>query len=103
MPKDRREPLLARVSLFVLLLNLFVWAGLRNIDILLVAFLSTVLGLTGLISGYRAKHKIHRQGGRVSGETMALIGYWLNLLVFIFSALLLAFVIAIGVLRGEFL
>ena len=103
MPEDRREPLLARLSILFLLANIFVWVGLRATDILVVTLVSSLLGLAGLITGHRARHKIRRKGGRVAGEQMATIGYWANLVAFVVGSLLFAYAFAMGVLRGDLL
>jgi hypothetical protein len=101
--RGQGEPLSAKLPIVFLLANVFVWAGLRGTDILLVTLLSTIFGFTGMVIAYRAKHNIRRKGGRVSGETMALIGYWANLVIFLLAFLLFAYSVAMGVLRGELL
>ena len=103
MPEDRREPVGARLSLLLLLGNLFVWVGLRGTDVLLVTLASTLLALAGWVGAQRARRKIRRAGGRMSGETMALIGYWGNLLVFILAFLMFSYAVAMGILRGDLL
>lgn len=103
MPRDQREPLLARVSLLLLLLNLFIWVGLRSTDVLLVTLASTLVSLAGLIFGKMAVRRIRRAGGRLQGEPMAKIAYWGNLAVCIVSALMFAYAAAMGILRGELL
>jgi len=78
---ELRESGLARTSLFLLLLNGFVWAGLRNFDLLLVSLLSTLVALIGLLAGRKARFVLERQRGRMEGESLALIGYWGNAIV----------------------
>jgi hypothetical protein len=94
---------LARLSILLLLVNVFVCVGFWWTEILLVTLASSLLGLAGLIIGYKAKHKIRRKGGRVSGEQMAIIGYWGNLVVFVLASLFFAYAVAMGVLRGDLL
>ena len=101
MPKDRREPLGARVSLLLILANGFLWIGLRNVDILVMSLASLLIALIGLIIGYKAGKKIHRHGGRLSGENMAKIGYWGNLLLFVGALFLFCYSLALGMLRGD--
>jgi hypothetical protein len=99
--KGDSEPLMAKVPLVLMLLNIFVCVGLRELDILLVSLASSVLALAGTVMAYKAKHRIRRKGGRIRGETMALIGYWGNLIIFLAATFLFAYVLAIGILRGD--
>ncbi len=101
MPKDRREPLGARVSMLLILANGFLWIGLRNVDILVVSLGSLLIALMGLILGYKSGKKIQRHSGRLSGENMATIGYWGNLLLFVGALFLFCYLLALGMLRGE--
>ena len=103
MPEDQKEPLSARISVLLLLVNLFVWVGLRGTDILLVTLLSSLLAIVGAVIGHLARRKVQRHGGRISGESLALIGYWANLIVAILSLLMFAYAVAMGVLRGDLL
>jgi hypothetical protein len=103
MPRESREPLIIRVSIGFLLANGFLWAGFRNIDILLVSFISALLGLAGLVTGKLALRKIRHHGGRVRGESIATIGYWGNLLLFVLGLLIFAYAVAAGVYREEIL
>lgn len=101
--KGQGEPMMAKIPIVLLLLNFFVWPALRGTDILLVTLISTVLGLVGLVMAWRARKVIRRKGGRIRGETMATIGYWGNLIVFVLAGLLFSYSVAMGVLRGELL
>lgn len=101
MPKDRREPLGARVTLLLILGNCFLWIGLRNVDILVMSLASLLIALIGLIIGYKTGKKINRHGGRLSGENMANIGYWGNLLFFVGALFLFCYSLALGMLRGD--
>ena len=103
MPEDRREPILARISLLLLLINIFLWAGLRDMDILIVSLTSTGLALVGAIMGYKAYRRIRKHGGRIPGEAMAMVGYWSNLVLFLLTFLLFAYSLAMAFLRGEIL
>ena len=103
MPEDRQEPILARIAVILLLANAFVWAGMRNVDILIVTLTSTLLALVGLVAGYRARKRIRRYGGRIPGEAIGEIGYWGNLVVFVGASLLFSYAVAMGVLRGDLL
>lgn len=98
-----RESLLAKVSVLLLLSNGFLWAGLRSLDILLLTLLSALVGLAGLIFGILARRHLRRHHGRIGGESLALIGYWGNLAMFILPALMFSYAFAMGVLRGELL
>lgn len=103
MPEDRREPLLARVSLLFLLINIFLWVGFRNVDVLIVSLSSTLIAFIGAIAGYRAQRRIRRYGGRIQGEGMATVGYYANLVLFLLALLLFCYSFAMAVLRGEIL
>jgi hypothetical protein len=103
MPGERKEPILARASLGLLLLNLFLWAGLRNLDILMLSLISSLVALLGAVAGYRAYRRIRKHGGRIPGEAMAMIGYWFNLILFILVGLLFCYSFAMAFLRGEIL
>lgn len=98
---ELRESGLARTSLFLLLLNGFVWAGLRNFDLLLVSLLSTLVALSGLLAGRKARFVLERQRGRMEGESLALIGYWGNVLVFIAAFFFFSYLLAKGLLAGD--
>jgi len=95
--------MLAKVSVLLLLLNGFIWAGLRSLDILLLTLLSALVGLAGLVLGRLARRHLRRHQGRMGGESLALIGYWGNLAMFILPALMFSYAFAMGVLRGELL
>lgn len=101
MPKDRQEPLIVRVALLLLLLNIFVWVGLRGTDILLVSMGSGLLALAGWIAAHRGRRKVRRLGGRGSSETMALMAYWGNLIIFLLVLFVFSYAVAMGILRGE--
>ena len=98
-----KEPLLAKLSVILLLGNGFLWAGLRGLDVVVLTFLSALLALTGLFIAHVARKQIRRHRGSVGGESVALIGYWGNLLVFLLVFLLFSYSLAIGILRGDFL
>lgn len=97
----QKEPLRAKISLLLLLLNGFIWAGLRSLDVLVLTFLSTLVALGGMLLGRAAYRYIRRHRGSVGGDSIALIGYWGNLIVFILTFLLLSYAVAMGILRGE--
>lgn len=103
MPDDRREPLAARLSLLLLLVNIFLWVGLRHIDVLVVSLASTFIAFIGAIVGYRARRRIRKYGGRIQGEGMAMIGYYANLGLFLATLLLFCYSFAMAVLSGEIL
>jgi len=103
MPGDQREPLGARIALILILLNIFLWIGLRNVDILVVSLGSLLLALAGLVIGYRAGKRIQRHGGRISGESMTRIANWGNLLLFVGSFFLFCYLLLLGMLRGDLL
>ncbi len=98
-----RESLLAKISVLLLLVNGFLWAGLRSLDILVLTLLSALVGLAGLLLGMLARRHLRRHHGRIGGESLALIGYWGNLAMFILPALMFSYAFAMGVLRGDLL
>ena len=103
MPEDRREPLGARVSVLMILTNIFLWVGLRNVDVLVVSLISVLVAVVGLVMGYKAGRRIRRRGGRLAGETMASIGYWGNLGLFVVTFFLFSYSLAMAILRGDIL
>ena len=103
MPSDRREPLGARIALLLMLINIFMWIGFRDVDMLIISLVSLVIALIGLIFGYRAGKRIARHGGRITGENMARIGYWGNVLLFVGSLFLFSFTLILGILSGDLL
>ena len=103
MPEGKREPLGARVSAFCLLLNLFIWVGFRNMDMLIVGLASVLVALVGTVIGRKAYNRIRRRGGRMAGESMARIGYLGNLWVMVLVGFFWVYVLTMAILRGEIL
>jgi hypothetical protein len=103
MPSDRQEPMIARMPILCLLLNFFIWVGFRNMDKLLVGLASVLVALTGTLIGRMAIKRLRRHGGRVSGEGMARIGYWGNLVVLVLAGFLWVYLVLLAILRGEIL
>jgi len=101
--KELKESPLAKASLLFLLMNVFVAVGLRGIDMLVVSLVATLVALAGMLTGRKALHHVKRRRGRVGGESLAQIGYWGNLIIFILTFLLFSYLVAIGILRGELL
>ena len=52
MPKERREPLVVKIAMLLLLLNLFVWTGFRGMDVLVVSLGSALLALAGWVTAH---------------------------------------------------
>ncbi|MEX0326108.1 MAG: hypothetical protein AB3N33_08480 [Puniceicoccaceae bacterium] len=102
-PKGQGEPMMVKVPVLLLLINGFTCISLRGTDILVVTLISTLLAMVGMVIAWRARKIIRRKGGRVRGETMATIGYWGNLVVFVMAGLLFSYAVAMGVLRGDLL
>ncbi len=103
MPEDQKEPFTAKASLVFMLLCFFVYVTLRGTDVLAVTLLATVVGFTGWILAIVARKRIRHAGGRIGGESLALIGYWGNLILFLLSALWFSYSVAMGILRGDLL
>lgn len=99
----QQESRLAKLSLFFLLLNVFVAAGLRGLDVLIVSLAAALVALAGMLCGRRALHQLRRRRGRIGGESFALIGYWGNLIIFILMFLFFSYLVAIGILSGNLL
>jgi len=99
----QKESWLGKVSLFFLLLNIFVAAGLRGLDMLILTFVSALVALAGMLLGRAALRHVKRRRGRIGGESFALIGYWGNLILFILMFLYFSYLFAIGILRGDLL
>ena len=87
--------------MLLILANCFLWIGLRSVDTLVISLASLLIALIGLVLGYKSGKKIQRHSGRLSGENMANIGYWGNLLLFIGALFLFCYLLAVGMLRGE--
>ncbi|NDV62467.1 hypothetical protein G0Q06_08400 [Puniceicoccales bacterium CK1056] len=101
--RRQKEPWIAKASILLLLVNGFIWAGLRSLDIVLLSFLSMAVAFGGWLFGRAAGKYIRRRHGSLGGESMAQIGYWGNLVAFIATFLLFSYSLAMGVLRGDFL
>jgi hypothetical protein len=99
----QKEPWIAKASVGLLLVNGFIWAGLRSLDIVLLSFLSMSVAFLGWLLGRAAGKYIRRRHGSVGGESAAQIGYWGNLGFFIATFLLFSYSVAMGILRGDFL
>lgn len=101
--RKQKEPWIAKVSLLLLLMNGFIWAGLRSLDIVILSFLSMSVALAGWLCGRAAKKYIRRRHGSIGGDSMAQVGYWGNLGGLIATFLLFSYALAMGILRGDFL
>lgn len=101
--RSRKESRLAQATLVILLLNGFIWAGLRGLDILVLSLVSMLMALTGLLAALAARRAIRRRRGGMEGDSLATIGYWGNLTVFLLTLLLFVYSLAMGILRGELL
>lgn len=98
-----KDSKLASASVLMLLLNGFLWAGLRSLDEVILTFLSALVAFVGFLFARAAGRYLRRHRGRVGGESMAVIGYWGNLLLFILTFLMFSYALAMGILRGDFL
>jgi hypothetical protein len=101
MPQEKREPLAVRVAMLVLLLNIFLWIGFRSTDLLIVSLCSAVLALIGWITAQSGKRKARHLASRGGSDTLLLLAYWGNLILFLLALLLFAYLVAMGILRGE--
>jgi hypothetical protein len=97
----QKEPLRAKISLILLLLNGSIWAGLRGLDVIVLTFLSVLVALAGMLLGLAGRRYIRRHRGAIGGDSIALIGYWGNLIVFVLALLMFSYAVAMGILRGE--
>lgn len=93
----------AGASIGFILLNLFLWAGFRGIEILLMLLANILISGIGLLLAWFALKKIRRTHGVIQGEAAAQIGYWGNLGILLISFFFFAFLVAYGVLKGDFL
>lgn len=98
---NQNEPFRAKASLILLLVNGFIWAGLRSLDVIVLTFLSALVALVGMLLGRAAWRYIRRHRGKVGGDSTAQIGYWGNLIVFILTFLMFSYSVAMGILRGN--
>lgn len=97
------EPFAAKAALVILLLNVFLWVGLRNLDIVVVSFCAALLALVGFITAHRARRWSRRHNRAGEEDSMAVIAFWGNAILLLGSTLVFAYQFAIGVLRGDFL
>lgn len=100
---EQRESNLAKASVLALLVNGFIWAGLRGVDILVLSLASVLVAGLGLLLAKLSQRLLRKRHGRLGGESLSLIGYWGNLLIFVLSFLLFSYSLAIAVMRGEIL
>jgi hypothetical protein len=98
-----RTSRLALTSIGLLLANAFQWVVLQGTEILLVALLSTLLGLAGWIIGAKARRRIRKYHGILQGEAAAQIGSWGNQFVFFASLLFFLWCFFIAVYGGQLL
>jgi hypothetical protein len=91
----------AKAAVFMLLVNIFVLAGLRNIDKLVITLVVAVVAGIGWVFAIRAQRQLRRYHGRLQGDGLAALGYWGNLLMMLFFLLGFAWFLAMGILRGE--
>jgi len=96
-----QETFAGKLAVFLLLLNILVWAALRDQDLLLPSASSVIISFFGMWLGQRGLRRVKRHLGDVSGESIALIGMWGNRIVFSVCLLLFAYLLAIGILQGE--
>ncbi len=101
--EDWRENLTAKLAVFFLLLNIFIWTGLRGIDPLVPAVCSIGVSLVGMLLGQHGLRRLRRRFGTGSGESVALIGLWGNRIVLGVCLLLFVYLMAVGILKGDFL
>lgn len=105
-PRDRsneRFSKMALASIACLFVNVLVWTSLRFREVIISSGLLTAFGLAGLILGVFALKRIHRRHGRLQGESVAMLGKWLNLAIFVLSALLFIYSLSVAVMRGQLL
>ena len=98
-----RESKAGKIALLLLLLNCFIWAGLRGIDVVVLTLLSALVAFAGYLLAMSGRKALRRHRGAVGGESIVLIAYWGNLILFILTFLMFSYSLAIGVLRGDFL
>lgn len=98
-----RESRAGKAALLLLLLNVFIWAGLRGLDVVLLTLLSALVALSGYLLARSGRKFLRRHRGAVGGESIVLIGYWGNLILFILTFLMFSYSLAMGILRGDFL
>lgn len=87
----------------MLLVNLCLLAGLRNLDKLVLTLLVAVVAGIGWGLAIVAQRKLRRHHGRLQGEGLAQLGYWANLIIMLMFLLGFAWFTAMGILRGELL
>jgi len=89
------------MSVFFLLVSVFVVIGLRYIDLLALTGMVALISLLGYVLGRSADRRIRRHHGVIQGHAAAQIGMWGNLAVFVLSGILFLFELARTIIRGD--
>ena len=92
-----------KVALLLLLLNIFIYAGFRGTDIVVLTFVMALVAFIGYLLAFLSRRSMRRHRGAVGGESIVLLAYWGNLILFLLSFLMFSYSLAIGILRGDFL
>jgi hypothetical protein len=98
---ELRTSKLAVLSVVFLLINVFQWLAFRNVDVLIISFLSVVISFIGWIIGMRALKAIKRRQGVLQGEGAGLIGYWANFALWVLSFFYFLWNFLLAIMRGE--
>lgn len=102
-PRGQEEPLASRVAILLALLNVFIWVGFRGVDIVVLSFASSFVGLIGFLLAFVGGRAERRRRGSLGRSALTEIGYWGNLALFLGSSVLFSYTLAIGILRGDFI
>lgn len=98
IPKSEKKLCLsAMVSLLsgILIYALLLFCNLINIKFIVALFLAPIPALIAIIAGVRAKRKIRRADGALTGKKLANTGLWLG-----WTYIILAALVGIGIIAG---
>lgn len=87
----------------MILINVCLFVGLRNIDMLAITLMVTLISAIGFFCAIRARKQLRRHYGRIQGEGTALLGYYGNLATMLLFGFGFAWFLTIGILRGDLL
>jgi len=102
--RDRmRQSKTAPISVFCLLLSVFLIAWLRQTDVLVLSFIVSISSLAGWMIGRVGLRRIRRHHGVIQGEGAAMVGFYGNMILFALSTALLCWELVRSILNGDIL
>lgn len=93
----------AQASVLMILVNVCLFVGLRNLDMLVLTLMVALVAALGWFFAIRARKQLRRRYGRMQGEGAAMLGYWGNLIIMLLFTFGFSWFFAMGILRGDLL